>query len=87
MSRSKVFSVLERIEKLSKEALCLVLQMCSLIEEALGDMTSCPSLLIPKCSLQRINRLWDFYRSKWHCSHYMQTHSCYYSSEGTKDDP
>ena len=50
MSRSKVFSVLERIEKLSKEALCLVSQMCSLIEEALGDMTSFPSLSIPKCS-------------------------------------
>ena len=45
MRRSKELSVLERIEKSSKEALWPVLHMCSLIEEGLGGLTSCPSLL------------------------------------------
>ena len=59
MNRSKELTVLERIEKSSKEALCPVVHKHSLIKEGLGDLTFCLSLLIPMCPLQKIKRLRD----------------------------
>ena len=57
MSKSKELSVLERIGKLSKEAPCPVLQMCSVMEEELGDWRSCSSLLVSMGSLEHTKKL------------------------------